>query len=45
VISSREKASVNEEFTALEKDIELRKEGINQYVYGAVSFLCIHEGL
>lgn len=36
MISSREKTSVNEEFAALEKDIELRKEGINKYVLGAV---------
>lgn len=39
MISSREKTSVNEEFAALEKDIELRKEGINKYVFSCVPHL------
>lgn len=37
MISSREKTSINEEFAVLEKDIELRKEGINKCVYHPVS--------
>jgi len=35
VIFFREKASVNEEFKALEKDIEIRKDGINKCVCGS----------
>lgn len=38
VISTKDKTTVTEEFKQLEKDVELRKAGIERYVYGSFCF-------